>query len=547
MSENELKSLLLKAQKEIDTLNKKLNRYALNWNKDLDKKEVEDFFTTHFPVLKQDKSKLIGQGKNVLIEGDNLPSLIFLSVFNSKSFDIAPFDPPYNTGNTFTYLDNFTVKTFSDEDPDFSSKWLNMMAQRLLLLKQCLKDDGVVLINIDEYERANLELLCKMIFPKFIADLIWKKNAPKNNSKTISVNHEYILVFGNEKLEILESLKKPNYEIIQSKLNEFIDLRNKDMIPPEILIALQNAFPELDKKEISKKFPDRVEKMTEERISVSFKKWLESQTGFSSGDVNFDLIDFDKRDLFRGADLTAKNGKLFEILHPITQKPCKMPATGRGWAFTEDNVKKMIASGDILFGNDERTQPKKKLYVSSVITAPLDSVIFEAGTGKADLAKLGMNNMFDYAKPVNLIKTLLKLKPKNAKAIDIFAGSGTLGQAVVELNQEDGGDRSFVLMTNNESQICEKITYERLNRVMNGITFTEKGKEKTILPILDKGLSYFKVEFILRHENEKEFKKELNSHLLDIKEFLKYRDVPESEISSLVEKALTFSIKKVVV
>lgn len=515
----ELESSVVKAHQELEGLKKKLNRYGLTWNKDLDQKEVFDFFAQNFPVLKENSSKRIGRGQNVLIEGDNLPALIYLSVFKPKEFDLSSFDPPYNTGNTFTYIDNFEVKSFNDEDPDFSSKWLNMISQRMILLQQCLKDDGVCFINIDEYERANLEILGRMIFPQFVSDLIWKKNAPKNNSKTISTNHEYILTFANHELKNLNHVEKPNYKIIKDKLNYYIDLKDKKMIPPEVLEALKEAFPEVKTKDLPTRFADRIVEMNEERISISFKKWLEKQN-FPSGDSNFDLIDFEKRDLFRGADLTApKNSNLFDIIHPITKKPCKMPSQGRGWAYTEDNIKKMIESGDVMFGDDESTQPKKKLYSSSVTTAPLDSVINEAGTGKSDLAKLDMNNVFDYAKPVTLIKILLKLKNKDAKCIDIFAGSGTLGQAVVELNQEDGGSRSFVLVTNNENQICEKITYERLYRVMNGVKFKNKGKDVEFKAIPDQGLSYFKVEFIGRHKNDEQFKFDLSSHILDILKF----------------------------
>ena len=287
-----------------------------------------------------------------------------------------------------------------------------MMKQRLDLAKDLLKDDGVIFVSIDDKEQAYLKVLMDEIFGEenFCNTLIWEKNyAPKSNNKKFSVNHDYVLVYFK------------NYLIYESKYK---------------------------------------------KINPEPKK--ESQLSHYKYDDN------DGRGLWRSGDLTIYGDKNnYPIINPDTGIKY-YPKKNKNWRFNSCKMQKMIAENRIQF--PKNGAPNLKRYLKQVregIT-PLSIINYQKGghTHKAsqELESIfSVKDLFSFPKPQILIKYLInRINNKNAIILDFFAGSGTTGHAVMELNREDGGNRQFILCTNNENQIAENITYERLHRVIKG-------------------------------------------------------------------------------
>lgn len=182
-------------------------------------------------------------------------------------------------------------------------------------------------------------------------------------------------------------------------------------------------------------------------------------------------------------DIVAPNGKVWKD----------------EWKFKKEKIDKLLNDNMLYFGKSGNNKPRL------IIPTGLDRIVYQTSifnigsttSGRKDLKNV-LDNDFNYPKPISLIKRLLQLHTnKNAKVLDFFAGSGTTGHAVLELNKEDGGHRQFILCTNNENNICRDVTYERLRRVINGYT-TPKGKEVEGLPA---NLMYLTIDEIPKENN----------------------------------------------
>jgi adenine-specific DNA-methyltransferase len=170
---------------------------------------------------------------------------------------------------------------------------------------------------------------------------------------------------------------------------------------------------------------------------------------------------------YRLSDISApkasgSSNNTYEVKHPITGLPCKTPT--RGWGFTRETMNEHIKNNNIYFYKDHNHVPQYKRYLHTVETEVVKSIILDNTDGKKELIKLFGFAPFENAKPTTLIKNFIRLK-KNATILDFFAGSGTTGHAVYDLNKEDKGSRQFILCTNNENKICEDVTYPRLKKV----------------------------------------------------------------------------------
>ena len=437
-------------------------KYGLVWE---DKPEdFEEQLRDNLPVLKEVKEKAIINGEanpnHILIEGDNLHALTALTFTHEGAIDVIYIDPPYNTGNKdFKYNDTFVDK----EDSYRHSKWLSFMDKRLRIAKRLLSEKGIIFISIDDYEQATLKLLCDEIFTEmnFVGNIVWQRSyAPINLKKTISQNHDFILIYCKQEFATLELNKLPRSEAATSIY------KNPDNDPRGV--------------------------------------W--QSDNFSVG--------------------PAVKEKLYEITTPAGR--IVTPPNGRCWLLTKDRYEEFIRDNRIWFGKDGKGVPRIKRFLSEVRDGVVAMSLWtyqEVGhtqDAKRELKEVLHENErpFETVKPIKLIDRILKLTTDNKKPytiLDFFAGSGTTLHATMDLNSIDGGNRQCILVTNNENNICEEVTYERNKRVIQGYT---SAKGVAVAGLENNNLRYFRSEYVSRIKSLKN-KKELTrlaTELLCIKE-----------------------------
>ena len=410
---------------------------------------------------------------------------------NEGFVDIIYIDPPYNRGeNDFKYNDNYVEK----EDGYRHSKWLSFMSTRLKLARKLLSNDGVIIVNIDEHEDAQLQLLLAEIFGENnrLGTIIWNKMNPKGDAQGISSQHESILCYTKNKTPFLENdntckRMKPNAEKMLRKAKTLFNKIGKRLIPEDVASAIK---PFKYSKKIKEDFYVTYDL---ELVNKEFQNWLKNQN-FSGGEKAYRFIDEEGR-VYRGVSMAWPNKKkapdeyFIPLIHPVTGKPCPVPA--RGWRNPPSTMKSLLESGRILFGKDENKQPERKYYLEENMFENTPSIYENADS--ADNMLKAMDLGFEYPKPVSEAMYILSNIHPNPKIIlDFFAGSGTTGHAVLELNKGDNGHRKFILCTNNENNICTEVTYPRIHTVITGKC--QDGSE------YDEGISanlmYYKTGFI---------------------------------------------------
>jgi len=365
--------------------------------------------------------------ENMIIKGDNLLALKSLLPYYANAVKMIYIDPPYNTGNTsWVYNDNMDsplIKKWLDstvnaEDLSRSDKWLCMMYPRLKLLRELLKEDGVIFISIDDAEVAHLRKICDEIFgvENFINNVIWeKKFAPQNDAKWFSDNHDHILVYAKNKM------------IWRPHLLERTDEQNSRYKNPDNDPRGNWTSSDMTVKTYNKDYDYPVETPSGKVINPPKGRcWRTSKSNFQS------LIN-DNRIWFGEAGSNVPRLKRF-----ITDVSGITPLT----------IWKHVDVGH----NQEAMQELRKIFIDEI--------------------------PFNTPKPVRLIQHILKLTTRdNDIILDSFAGSGTTAHAVIEQNRADGGNRKFILIETLD--YAKEITAERVKRVQQGYAF--KGKDKTTL------------------------------------------------------------------
>lgn len=439
----------------------KSEKYGLYWDKNIEQENCVNQCKNNIPLFKRDYVREINidSNNNLLIEGDNFHSLIALNYILEESIDLIYIDPPYNTGHQdFIYNDKFV-----DENDGFRhSKWLSWMEKRLELSRKLLKNEGIIFVSIDDNEQSNLKLLMDKIFGELnYIGMIIIQATPKNDPLCIATSHEYCLVYMKNKL-----IAK-NYEWGES--NEFAKI-----------------LPNIIKKENNYR-------KAEELLKEYYKK-----EGLTKDNIsNYKYVD--EWGIFRIGPLDdpQSKGPKDERINPNTGRPCKIPT--RGWGCSKETWNKWVENHEILFPNDDEHLPSRKVYLIEGKRMPMNSV-FKIQTRKSTnlLKNIFGCKVFNHPKPLELIKKIISLTDnKDCVVLDFFAGSGTTGQAVLELNKEDGGNRRFILCTNNENNICTDVTYPRLKTVITGIR-PDGTKYSEGIPA---NLIYYKTDFIKDSSN----------------------------------------------
>ncbi|MCX6779302.1 MAG: site-specific DNA-methyltransferase, partial [Candidatus Magasanikbacteria bacterium] len=414
----------------------------------------EDDVENKLPVL-EEVPKLAIKSKDdkpthVLIEGDNYHALTCLNYTHKGKVDVIYIDPPYNTGSDgFRYKDKRILDKFPDgtivdkENPFRQSYWLSFMKKRLELAKDLLTNTGVVFISIDDNEVAQLKLLCDEILGSnnFVAQLVWAAGR-KNDSKLISVSHEYILCY----VKSIDLYKEK--KIMWRTRKEGVD-------------AIYKAYNRFKRKH----------KDDFKAIERDLKEWFSSLPNSDPAKRQSHYSCVDERGIYFPDNISwpGGGGPKYAVLHPKTKKACKVPS--RGWMFASaKRMQEVIDDNRVHFGEDETKVPCIKSYLKDREFAVPYSVLYQDGRAATKrLREILDGDLFTNPKDEDVLSNLLNFSaPKNAKVLDFFAGSGTTAHAVLKLNDIDKGTRQFILITNNEGKIMSEVCYPRIKKIISG-------------------------------------------------------------------------------
>lgn len=436
-------------------------RYGLSWAGKSEAYKVLQSPSTATLIPNPDQSIDWDNAENIFIEGENLEVLKVLQKSYYGKVKMIYIDPPYNTGNdSFIYPDKFSetkeeyLKRIGDKDDDgfmmkqglfrknnkengqFHSNWLNMMLPRLFLARNLLKEDGVIFVSIDDNEQANLKLLMDEIFGEenFLTTIIWEKRFTKsNNSKMFGSVTEFILCY--RKTEKLSTIKEPRNEKSDSIYS------NPDNDPRGDWTSVSYVNP---------------------------------------------------------ATKEQRQNLVYKIINPITNKEIEHPTNA--WKYEYSTHLSHVEENKLYWGTKgENTYPRLKKFLFEMDGGMVPSNLWyhkEVGTtdqGSKILNDLLEKSIFDFPKPPSLIKKALSFQindkeDKDFIVLDFFAGSGTTAQAVLELNEADGGNRKFICvqlpeLTDDKSEASKAghktiadISKTRIEKVIEKITKERDGK-----------------------------------------------------------------------
>ena len=388
-------------------------------------------------------------------------------------------DPPYNTGNKdFIYNDEFVGR----EDSFRHSTWLSFLSERLRIAHKLLSPDGLIFVSIDDNEQAQLKLLMDEIFSEdnFI---ICMPRITKKSGKTTSAyakNHDYILVYTKREQDIF--VMEEHVDEAFKYEDEYVRERGKYKLNQTLDYDSLSYSSSLD-------YPLEIE--GEIFYPGSSKElWEERQKGNH-----------------RRADWAWRwSKKLFQFGYDNGFVVIKRKKDGSARIYTKTYLNAKIgkdSNGNFVIEYNKRVKATSSLeYIDNK---------YSNDNAKKDLSLFGLGDKFDYSKPVELIKKLVKAYYKNdALILDFFAGSGTTAQAVLELNEEDGGSRRFIVCTNNENNICQEVTYQRIKTVLTGRMASGCEYKKRV-----KGnLKYYRTDFV--DKNSDELVDELLEHIVEM-------------------------------
>jgi len=385
--------------------------------------------------------------KNLFIEGDNLEALKLLQESYLGKVKLIYIDPPYNTGNDFVYEDDFAESSAdylarsgqksetgdrlvanTESNGRFHSDWLSMMYSRLKLARGLLADDGVMIVAIDDHEHGNLRMLLDQVLgaENFIANVTWQGSG-KNDARYTAGGVDYMLIYAkNERL--LRSL----------------DTRWKEPKPgiDELEAVARGAWHQ------SGGDPAKA--------TAFFRSGVRAIKGDLEPAVfRYDQID-DQGRVFQADNITSPNPRpnlMYDLIHPSTGRAVRTPTNG--WRYSRETMDELVADGRIIFGADETTSPRMKRYLSEQsdrVPYPTFTQSRMPGTKRLD-GLLGVD-AFDYPKDTAVLTrwfgAITRDNP-DAIILDFFAGSGSTGHAVMDLNAADGGRRRYILVQLDEA------------------------------------------------------------------------------------------------
>lgn len=385
-------------------------KYGLNWHGKRQARQLA--LTPSTGTLRPCPEESVDWEKtqNVMIEGDNLEVLKLLQKSYAGKVKLIYIDPPYNTGKDFVYPDTFqdSVRNYleltgqtgeggkklssnTEASGRFHTDWLNMLYPRLKVAKDLLRDDGVVLISVDDNEVDNLIAVIKEVFgaENAAATFIWEKRRTRENRKLFSVNHDYIVCAA----------------------------RNKDAFQSE-----RGLLPLTDEARSRYSNPDEDPRGDWQSVAITAQAGHGTKSQFYT--------------------ITTPSGRRVQ------------PPSGNCWRFTKERLDELVKDNRVWFGKDGNNVPRQKVFLSEQDEGLTPHTIWTSDeVGTTDSAKRDLNAMFDGVsvfetpKPVALIRRILDIGgSSDAIVMDFFAGSGTTGEAVMAANAADGGKRRYILV-----------------------------------------------------------------------------------------------------
>lgn len=343
----------------------------------------------------------------VLFNSENFQALNLMTETYRERVKCLHIDPPYNTETSgFLYKNDYK-----------HSSWLSMMENRLAVSLGVLTNDASYICHIDENEYERLSALYDTLSLASAGTVIWDKRNPMNGGMGVAVQHEYI-IWRTRQTEPIYLLNE-NAQAILNKAKEFIEKEGS----------------------------------VNECVRAEFSQWISGNAALSGGERAYRFID-NSGNVYQSVSLRApepRNDPKFHLplIHPITGRPCPVPPNG--FSRTPETLQEMMEQHKILFGVDETTQPRQKVDLKEDTKRQITSVLPDAMKGTAYTAPMGIN--FPYCHPCSLYETLIGAvtHSRNELVLDYFAGSGTTGHAVINLNRNDDGSRKYIL--------CEMGTY----------------------------------------------------------------------------------------
>lgn len=487
-------------------------KYGLVWEeKD---EEVAISLNENLPVFEQVKSRAIVTDKaldsNILIEGDNLHALTSLAFTHQGAIDLIYIDPPYNTGeNDFKYNDDYV----DSEDSFRHSKWISFMNKRLKLAKDLLSDSGMFFCSIDDNEVGPLRLLLDEVFGEenFINCITVKTKSSAGASgggedKKLKKNVEYLLFYAKNRAEFSFNplyVYRPLEEVILEKEDEGKQFEYRKILLSEgkkekCKVIQDGGGNDIvvfkhSKYEIAS-IPDVMKTEGITRDAAYFKYF----------DKVFRTTNAQTSIRTRVAEATKGEDTLFSIEY--------VPRSGKNKGQVSTSYY-LGSKTDLFVWLADTAEKKTNRIMKREKLGTLWSDLSWNG-----LASEGGVKFENGKKPIAFLKRILQLHPKeNLVAMDFFAGSGSLGHAVLDLNSEDGQNRTFILATNNEKSaklpdgVCVEVTYPRMQNVIKG-----NGRKEGI----KSNLRYFKTKLVSSKptDSNKKFMSKHIAGILSVKE-----------------------------
>ncbi|MBY0404977.1 MAG: site-specific DNA-methyltransferase, partial [Cyanobacteria bacterium] len=297
-------------------------------------------------------------------------------------------------------------------DGRYHSKWMNMIYPRLFLARNLLQDDGVIFISIDDNELNNLKTICNEVFGEenFVGLIIHKNNSNKNQAKLVSISTEYVLIFAKSKINLSK--------------NEWRE-------PKKNCIDIVKIFRAMKEKGFSNsEIESEIRELYKRPKYSHLSRWNK----------------VDDKGVFKDENLSREGGpKSYTIINPQTGDPCPIPP--RGWGKSYEDLLD-LQSKDLIWYGDPNTSPGWKYYLGeNTVSIPDSFVYFDNSTDTRWIKSVFGRLVFDFPKPLDMITHFIRIATeKTDLVLDFFSGSSTTAHAVMSLNQEDCGNRKYIMV-----------------------------------------------------------------------------------------------------